>query len=198
MTVDFQNSRTKENLMRAFAGESQARNRYTFAAEQANHAKMRVLAEVFTFTANQELAHAKVFYDHLTQLAGQTIAIDGAYPIDIADNMLDLLKMAHHNEMEEYETVYPAFGKIAQEEGFPQVAASFKMIAEIENTHAKRYQHMAQLVEQNQLFTATGEGVWVCLNCGHIHTGNKVPEQCPVCHHNQGYFVPLNMAPWTC
>lgn len=198
MTVEFQTSKTRENLMRAFAGESQARNRYTFAAEQANEAKLRVLAEIFKFTADQERAHAKVFYDHLTQLAGQNITVDGTYPIDIADNMLDLLNMAHHNEMEEFESVYPMFAQIAQEEGFAKVAASFKMIAQIEQTHAKRFQHMAQLVEQNQLFASNGETVWMCLNCGHLHTGKRVSEQCPVCQHNQGFFVPLSMAPWTC
>lgn len=198
MTVDFQNSRTKENLMRAFAGESQARNRYTFAAEQAEEANLYVLSEIFKFTASQECAHAKVFYDHLTQLAGQTIKVDGTYPIDIADNLLDLLKMAHHNEMEEFEDAYPTFAKVAEEEGFLPVAASFRMIAEIEHSHAKRFQHMAQLVEQAQLFAAQGEEVWMCLNCGHLHRGRQVPEECPVCQHNRGYFVPLNMAPWTC
>ena len=106
--------------------------------------------------------------------------------------------MAHHNEMEEFESVYPMFAQIAQEEGFAKVAASFKMIAQIEQTHAKRFQHMAQLVEQNQLFASNGEAVWMCLNCGHLHTGKRVPEQCPVCQHNQGFFVPLPMAPWTC
>lgn len=198
MTMDFQNSKTRENLMRAFAGESQARNRYTFAAEQAKTVKLPVLAEIFTFTANQELAHAKVFYDHLSQLAGQNIAIDGTYPIDIADNLLNLLHMAQHNELEEFEAVYPAFAKVAQEEGYPKVAASFQMIAQIEQSHAKRFQHIAKLMEQNQLFAAPNEAVWMCLNCGHLHTGKQVPEQCPVCSHNQGYFVQLDMAPWTC
>lgn len=198
MTVAFEDSKTRENLMRAFAGESQARNRYTFAAEQACKAKMPMLAEIFRFTADQERAHAKVFYDHLTQLAGQNITVDGTYPIDIADNLLDLLNMAQHNEMEEFETVYPAFAKVAQQEGFAKIAASFQMIAAIEQNHAKRFQHIAQLVAQNQLFAASGETVWMCLNCGHLHTGKQVPEQCPVCQHSQGYFVPLNMAPWTC
>ena len=124
--------------------------------------------------------------------------MDGTYPIDIADNLLDLLKMAHHNEMEEFEDAYPAFAKVAEEEGFLPVAASFRMIAEIEHSHAKRFQHMAQLVEQAQLFAAQGEEVWMCLNCGHLHRGRQVPEECPVCQHNRGYFVPLNMAPWTC
>lgn len=198
MAVEFQNSRTKESLMRAFAGESQARNRYTFAAEQAKQAKLYVLSEIFTFTANQELAHAKVFYDYLTQLAEQTITVDGAYPIDIADNLLDLLKMAHKNEMHEFEDAYPSFAKIAEEEGYLQVAASFRMIAEIEQSHGKRFQHVAQLLEQSRLFGTVQKEVWMCLNCGHLYRGKEVPEQCPVCQHNRGYFVPLRMAPWTC
>ena len=198
MTMDFQNSKTKENLMRAFAGESQARNRYTFAAEQAQTANLRILAEIFKFTADQERAHAKVFYDHLTQLAGQTVAVDGTYPIDIADNLLELLHMAHHNELEEFESVYPAFAQVAQEEGYPKVAASFEMIAQIEQSHGKRFAHMAQLMEQNQLFAASGEEVWMCLNCGHLHRGKQVPAMCPVCSHNQGFFIKLDMAPWTC
>ncbi len=198
MTVTFENSRTKENLMKAFAGESQARNRYTFAAEQAKESNLYVLSEIFQFTADQEQAHAKVFYDHLTGLAGQTIAVEGTYPIDIADNLLDLLHMAHHNEMEEFEDVYPAFAKIAEEEGFPPVASSFRMIAQIEQNHAKRFQHIAQLVEQAQFFAATGEEMWMCLNCGHLHKGKQVPEQCPVCQHNRGFFAPVAMTPWTC
>lgn len=198
MTAEFQNSRTKENLMKAFAGESQARNRYTFAAEQAKESNLYVLSEIFEFTAEQERAHAKVFYDHLAGLAGHNITVDGTYPVDAADNLLDLLHMAHHNEMEEFEDVYPAFAKVAEEEGFLPVAASFRMIAQVEQNHAMRFQHIAKLVEQGQLFAATGEDVWMCLNCGHLHKGKQVPEQCPVCQHNRGYFVPVDMAPWTC
>jgi len=198
MTAEFKNSRTKENLMKAFAGESQARNRYTFAAEQAKESNLYVLSEIFEFTAEQERAHAKVFYDHLAGLAGHNITVDGTYPVDAADNLLDLLHMAHHNEMEEFEDVYPAFAKVAEEEGFLPVAASFRMIAQVEQNHAMRFQHIAKLVEQGQLFAAAGEDVWMCLNCGHLHKGKQVPEQCPVCQHNRGYFVPVDMAPWTC
>jgi len=198
MTVDFQNSKTKENLMKAFAGESQARNRYIFAAEQAKKTKMQLLAEIFTFTANQEQAHAKVFYDHLTQLAGQNVTVDGTYPIDIADNLLDLLHMAHHNEMEEFENVYPAFAQVAQEEGYPKIAAAFQMIAAIERGHAQRFQYLAKQIEKNELFVSVGENTWMCLNCGHMHVGKQAPDQCPVCQHDKGFFVPVRLAPWTC
>ncbi len=198
MTMTFENSRTKENLMKAFAGESQARNRYTFAAEQAEESNLYVLSEIFKFTADQEQAHAKVFYDHLAGLAGHTITVDGTYPVDAADNVLDLLHMAHHNEMEEFEKVYPEFAAVAEEEGFQPVAASFRMIAQIEENHARRFQHVAKLLEEGQMFARAGEAVWMCQNCGHLHKGGKVPEVCPVCQHNRGYFIPVDMAPWTC
>ncbi len=193
----FQNSETKVNLMRAFAGESQARNRYTFAAEQAEEANLYHIAQIFLFTANQERAHAKIFYDHLEQLNGETIAIDGTFPVNISDSMTALLQAAVHNEMDEFESAYPDFATIAEKEGFPQVAASFRQIAEIEHTHAKRFQHMVQQMEQMTTGQPTAEQ-WMCLNCGHIHGGMKLPGQCPVCQHDKGYFVKLSMAPWTC
>lgn len=198
MAVDFLQSRTKDNLMRAFAGESQARNRYTFAAEQAHKAKMQLLAELFRFTSAQELAHAKVFYDHLKQFSGQTLRIDGRYPVNVSDNVLDLLKFAHHNEMQEFEEDYPTFAQVAREEGFAPIAASFQMIAAIEGVHAKRFLQIAQLLEQGQLFASGGETVWMCMNCGHLHHGTSVPQQCPVCQHDQGFFVPGAMAAWNC
>lgn len=198
MTMTFENSRTKENLMKAFAGESQARNRYMFAAEQANTSNLYVLAEIFRYTADQEQAHAKVFYDHLAGLAGQNIAVEGTYPVDIADNVLDLLHMAQHNELEEFENVYPHFASVAEEEGFLPVAASFRMIAEIEHNHARRFQHVAKLLKEGRLFAGTGEAVWMCQNCGHLYKGSKVPDVCPVCQHNRGFFIPVDMAPWTC
>ena len=198
MTMTFENSRTKENLMKAFAGESQARNRYMFAAEQANTSNLYVLAEIFRYTADQEQAHAKVFYDHLAGLAGQNIAVEGTYPVDVADNVLDLLHMAQHNELEEFENVYPHFASVAEEEGFLPVSASFRMIAEIEHNHARRFQHVAKLLKEGRLFAGTGEAVWMCQNCGHLYKGSKVPDTCPVCQHNRGFFIPVDMAPWTC
>ncbi len=109
--MDFQNSETKLNLMRAFAGESQARNRYTMAAEAAKKQGLPIIASLFTFTADQERAHAEIFYNHLKPFAGETIHIDGGYPVDISDSIVDLLRAARHNEYEEYESVYRAFGE---------------------------------------------------------------------------------------
>ena len=195
--MDFKNSETKENLMRAFAGESQARNRYTFAAEQAKEQKLYVVEAVFRFTADQEQQHAEVFYDHLKELAGQNIQIDGSYPVDIYDTVLEVLKAAQHNEYEEFDPVYKTFGDKAMEEGFPQVAASFHQIAKIEKVHGDRFGELAELLEQNKLFISDVECKWMCLNCGHIHEGKEAPGKCPVCHHDRGYFIRFALAPYT-
>ena len=196
MGVEFRSSETRENLMRAFAGESQARNRYTFGAEQARKEKQQAIAQVFLFTAEQELAHAKVFYQHLKELSGETIRIDGGYPVDLADNLAELLRMAQHNEYEEHDDVYQRFGDKAKEEGFLQVASSFYMIAEIEKRHGDRFGQLAEWIAQNKLHISDIKTGWMCLNCGHIYEGEEVPERCPVCHHDRGYFIRLELAPF--
>ncbi len=195
--MDFNNSQTKVNLMRAFAGESQARNRYTFAAAQAKEQDLHVLHLLFTFTADQERAHAEIFYNHLSSLAGNTVHIDGGYPIDINASLLALLRSAHHNEYEEYGDAYPNFAAVAEEEGFTAVASSFRQIAAIEKTHGDRFAAFADLLEQGNLFVSDVSCKWMCLNCGHICEGTEVPEACPVCHHNKGYFIRVALAPYT-
>lgn len=196
MAVNFAESETKVNLMRAFAGESQARNRYTFAASEARKNGLQVVEQVFLFTAGQEKEHAEIYYNHLKELAGDTVFIDGGYPVDLHDNVLDLLKSAKHNEYEEYEDAYPKFGDKAKEEGFPKIAASFYQIAKIEKTHGDRFQRLAELLEQGKLFVSDVETGWMCLNCGHVFNGKEVPEKCPVCDHDKGYFVRLSFAPY--
>ncbi|WP_197066549.1 rubrerythrin [Beduini massiliensis] len=195
--VDFKTSQTKDNLMRAFAGESQARNRYTFAAGIAVKQKQHMIADVFLFTANQEKEHAEIFYNHLQQLAGETIFIDGGYPIDLSDDVISLLKSAHHNEYEEYQDVYQNFSEIAKQEGFLKVAQDFKNIADIEKTHGDRFLEIAALLEKNQLYVSNVTCRWMCLNCGFIYEGTAVPERCPVCDHDQGYFIRIELAPYT-
>ena len=195
--MELKNSETKINLMRAFAGESQARNRYTFAAGQAKQQKLHVIEAVFTFTANQEKEHAEIFYNHLKELSGETIQIDGGYPVDAAQEMAKLLRMAQHNEFEEFDPVYPAFGAPAKEEGFAKVANSFDMISKIEQTHGERFGNLADLLEQGKLFLSDVECGWMCLNCGYVFTGKGAPEKCPVCDHDKGYFIRLSMAPYT-
>lgn len=195
--MDFKNSETKENLMRAFAGESQARNRYTFAASQAKQQKMHVVEAVFSFTANQEKEHAEIFYNHLKELSGENIHIDGSYPVDIYESVLEVLRAAQHNEYEEFDPVYKAFGDKAMEEGFPKVAASFHHIAGIEKIHGDRFGQLADLLEQNKLFINDVECKWMCLNCGFVYKGKEAPQRCPVCDHDKGFFIRLELAPYT-
>ncbi len=197
MSVHFRESVTRENLMRAFAGESQARNRYTIASGVARKQKLPVIQAVFTFTANQEKEHAEIFYNHLTELAGTSIHIDGSYPVDISDDVTKLLRFAQHNEYEEHDDVYLHFAQKAKEEGFQKVAASFQMIAAIEKTHGDRFGLFADLLEQNKLFVSDVETAWMCLECGNIYRGTSVPKECPVCHHDRGYFIRLELAPYT-
>lgn len=194
--MDLKVSETAKNLMRAFAGESQARNRYTFAAGIAKKEGLPVIQEVFLFTARQEKEHGEIYYNHLKELCGESIFIDGGYPIDQYEKSLDLLKAARHNEYEEYEDVYKKFGDVAKEEGFSAVAQSFHLIAEIEKSHGDRFQMFADYLEQNKLFVSQTETGWMCLNCGYIHYGTQAPGVCPVCHHQQGYFVRLELAPY--
>ncbi len=197
MSVEFKNSETKTNLMRAFAGESQARNRYTFAAETAHKQQLHVVEAAFLFTAGQEKEHAGIFYKHLKELSGDSIAIDGSFPVDAVESVLELLKSAQHNEYEEYEDAYKHFGDVAEKEGFSAVATSFRMIAAIEKTHGDRFGKLAELLENNRLFVSDVSCKWMCLNCGHIFDGATAPEKCPVCDHNKGYFIRLTLAPYT-
>lgn len=196
MGIDFKSSETKDNLMRAFAGESQARNRYTFAASQAKKENLYVVSAVFEYTANQEKEHAEIFYNHLRELAGETIHVDGGYPVDITENVAELLKMAQHNEYEEHDPIYKAFGDKAKEEGFSKVAASFHLIAEIEKLHGDRFGRLAKLLEQNKLFISDVKTAWICLNCGYVYEGEAAPEKCPVCEHDRGYFIRFELSPY--
>ncbi len=190
--MDFRSSETKLNLLKAFAGESQARNRYTFAAQEAKKQNLAVIERLFTFTANQEKEHAELYYNALSECSGENIEICASYPIDISTNVTELLNRAAHNEFEEHNPVYSTFAKIAEEEGFISISKLFSQIAEIEKTHGDRFKHFKELLEQNKLFSNDNETKWLCLNCGHIHTGKDAPNMCPVCQHNQGYFIRHN------
>lgn len=189
-------SETAKNLMRAFAGESQARNRYTFAASAAKKEGFPVIQAVFQFTANQEKEHAELFYKFLQEMTGDTIHIDGGYPVDTYDRTLDLLKAARHNEFEEYENVYKQFGDIALDEGFDRVGQVFHMVADIEKTHGDRFDLFAGLLERGQLFASEVEMGWVCLNCGYVYHGTFAPKYCPVCEHEQGWFIRMELTPY--
>lgn len=193
---DLKNSETLKNLMRAFAGESQARNRYTFAAGLCRQQKLHVLEAVFLFTAGQEKEHAEIFYNHMKPVSGSTVHIDGGYPVGVTNDVLRLLRDAQHNEYEEFDPVYPSFGETARVEGFPEAAASFEQIARIELTHGNRFGRLADLLESGKLFVSDVKCGWMCLNCGYVLESLEAPRQCPVCSHDQGWFIRLEMAPF--
>lgn len=192
----FKGTQTEENLMRSFAGESQARNRYTFASELANQQKLYVIEMLFKYTANQELSHAKIFMNHLQELDGKTVNIDGGYPVETSKDILTLLKNAIHNETEEHDVVYAKFGEVAHKEGFYTIESSFKMIAEVEKSHAKRFEIFAKLLENDKLFINDVKTKWICLNCGFEIDSTQAPPVCPNCHEPQGYFIRAELSPY--
>lgn len=197
MSIEFKDSETKENLMRAFAGESQARNRYTFSGKQARKQGYYVIEQIFNFTADQEYAHAKLFYEHLKPFTGETITVDGGYPVDLHDDLEKLLRAAAHNEFEEHDDVYKKFSEKAKEEGFPQIAAQFHMIASVEKIHGDRFTMIADMIRDNKLFVSEVETEWMCLYCGYVLGGKEAPEVCPNCLHGRGFFVRITLAPYT-
>ena len=196
MPVAFDQSETRLNLMRAFAGESQARNRYTFAAGLAKKKNLQVIEGIFTFTANQERAHAKVFYNLLQSVSGENLRIDGTYPVELYPELLQHLRSAQHNEYQEWDHDYKGFAKAAKEEGFEEISHTFSMISEIEKTHGDRFGRFADLLEQGKLFVSDVEVKWMCLNCGQIIDATMAPAVCPVCKHPQGYFIRWELAPF--
>ena len=195
-TEAFAHSQTRENLMRAFAGESQARNRYTIAAGIAHKSGLAVIQGLFLFTADQEKAHAKQFYRQLHDLGGQTIRVDGTYPVDLYADLLDYLRAAQHNEYGEWEHDYANFARTAMEEGFPLVGKLFENIAGVEKIHGDRFGRYADMLEQGQLFASDTKVEWMCLNCGYVVDATAAPAHCPVCRHPQGYFVRVELAPY--
>ena len=187
--MELKNSETLQNLMRAFAGESQARNRYTFAAEVCRQQKLQVLEAVFLFTAGQEKEHAEIFYNHMREITGSSVQIDGGYPVDLTHDAAELLRSAQRHEYEEHDPVYKSFEQIARQEGFPAVAA-------IEQLHGNRFGTYADLLESGKLFVSDASCGWMCLNCGYVFTGTEAPRACPVCGHDQGYFIRLELVPY--
>ncbi len=193
--MELKDSQTRENLMRAFAGESQARNRYTFAAELAQKEKLYVIKKVFDLTASQEQAHGKVFYRYLKEMEGQDIDIHAAYPINTAENVEQQLFHALQNETKESDEIYRKFGEVALEEGFQQIAGKFYLIADIEKVHAERFRTFYELLKEGKLFASDVQVGWMCLNCGYVIEATTAPQNCPACDAEQGYFIRLSMAP---
>lgn len=187
--MEFKQSETKINLMRAFAGESMARNRYNMAATCALSEGYHAIARIFDFTAKQEQAHATVFYGFLKEVNDTDFDITASYPVNVYTSTRDHLSAAVKNEYDEYDSVYSSFADIAKQEGFNQIGNAFTMISEIEKIHAERFEMMLKLFTDSKLAKDDNETLYVCTNCGHIHKGNSAPLACPVCSHPQGYFI---------
>ncbi len=178
-------TKTEQNLLKAFAGESQARNRYTYAASAAKKEGYEQIAAIFLETADNEKEHAKRFFKFLE---GGGVEITAMYPAGTIENTLDNLKMAAAGENEEHTILYPGFADVADEEGFPEVAAAFRMIAAVEVEHEARYNKLIANVEGGEVFKKSNSTRWKCRNCGYVHEGDEAPLMCPACVHDQKYF----------
>jgi len=182
---------TAKNLLKSFAGESQARNRYTFYASIADKEGYKQIKNIFIETADNEKEHGKRFYKFLLEgLEGDLptdIEITAAYPV-AQGTTLDNLKAAAHGENEEWSKMYPEFADIAEKEGFPEIANAYRMIAKAEEKHEIRFLKLADNIEKGIVFVRDGEVYWKCGNCGYVHKGSSAPEKCPACLHPKAYF----------
>jgi len=178
-------TRTEKNLLKSFAGESQARNRYTFFASAAKKEGYEQIAGIFLETADNEKEHAKVFFGYLE---GGDLEITAAYPAGKIGDTAENLLAAAEGEKLEWGTLYPEFEKIAKEEGFEDVAESFEEIAEVEEEHEKRYRKLLENVKNGTVFKRDKVVKWKCRNCGYVHSGKEAPVTCPACKHSQSYY----------
>ena len=187
MEKSIKGTKTDQNLLKAFAGESQARNRYTYFASVAKKEGYEQIAAVFIETADQEKEHAKRFFKFLE---GGSVEITATYPAGSIGTTAENLKAAADGENEEWSELYPEFARIAEEEGFKKVAVAFKMIAKVEAEHEARYRTLQTRVEEDKVFEREVEIEWQCRNCGFTHKGKKALENCPACEHPKAYFEP--------
>jgi rubrerythrin len=178
-------TQTEKNLLTAFAGESQARNRYTYFAGQARKEGYVQIAMVFEETANQEKEHAKRFFKFLE---GGELMVAAAFPAGVVGTTAENLKAAAAGERYEHTEMYPEFARVAEQEGFSAVAGVFRAIGIAEKQHEKRYQDFAANIETGQVFKRSEESVWRCINCGYLHHGKEAPDSCPACAHPQSYY----------
>jgi rubrerythrin len=183
--TEFKGSRTEQNLLKAFAGESQARNRYTYFASVAKKESFEQISALFLETAENEKEHAKVFFKYLE---GGDLEITAAYPAGRIGTTAENLLAAAEGELMEWGTLYPLFAQVAEEEGFLDVAASFREIAQVEAYHEKRYRKLLDNVNGFTVFKKDGVVFWKCRNCGYVHEGAEAPVECPACHHPQAFF----------
>ncbi|MCL1973795.1 MAG: rubrerythrin family protein [Bacteroidetes bacterium] len=183
--MSIQGTQTEQNLLKAFAGESQARNRYTYFAGKARKDGFEQIAAFFEETAAQEKEHAKLFFKFLE---GGMVEITAAFPAGVIGATADNLLSAADGEHEEWDLLYPKFARIAKEEGFDQIATAFTLVATVEKTHEERYRKLLQNIENDEVFKRSDKALWVCRNCGYVHYGPKSPDVCPCCQHPQAYF----------
>ena len=188
MTKTLKGSRTEKNLLASFAGESQARNRYTYFASVAKKEGYEQIANIFLETAENEKEHAKVFFKHLE---GGEVTIEASYPAGKIGKTSENLLAAAEGEKMEWGTLYPDFERVASEEGFVKVAESFKEIAEVEQQHEKRYRKLFEDVKNKEVFKKDKIVKWHCRNCGYVHEGKEAPKECPACKHPQAYYEVL-------
>lgn len=176
---------TEQNLLKSFAGESQARMRYTMFSRQAQKEGFEQIAAIFLETAEQEAEHAKKFFSYLE---GGMVEITAAYPAGKVGTTAENLLASANGENEEWSDLYPHFAQVAESEGFDNIAATFRKIADVEAEHEKRYRRLLQRVETQQVFARDEEITWQCRNCGYVFHGKEAPKACPVCAHPQSFF----------
>ncbi len=181
-------TRTEKNLLKSFAGESQAARRYEMFAKIAKEEGYEQIAAIFEETANQEKIHAKTFFEYLE---GGMVEITASYPAGVLATTIENLKEAAEGENEEWTMLYPEFSKIAEEEGFKKIATSYKLIAEVEALHEKRYLKLLENIKKGRVFEREEKTKWYCRKCGYVHEGTKALKNCPVCRHPQAYFEEL-------
>lgn len=183
--MSIKGSKTEKNVLAAFAGESQARNRYTFFASVARKEGYVQIADIFEETADQEKEHAKRFFKFLE---GGEVEIDAAYPAGVISGTLDNLRAAAAGELYEWGSMYPEFAQTARDEGFDAIAKVFEFISVAERQHEKRYRELADNVEAGRVFKREQEQVWRCRNCGYLHKGSEALSVCPACAHKKEHF----------
>jgi rubrerythrin len=186
--MELKGSRTEKNLMAAFAGESQARNRYTYFAGKARKEGYIQISDIFEETANQEREHAKRLFKFMT---GGEAGITATFPFGAIGSTLENLKAGAAGENYEHTTMYPGFAKVAREEGFDKIADAFEAIAVAEKQHEKQYLDLARNIQEGRVFKKDKEVVWRCRNCGYLHVGTEPPGSCPACAHPRAYFEVL-------
>ena len=188
MSKSIKGTKTEKNLLAAFAGESQARTRYTYFASAAKKEGFEQISHIFMETAENEKEHAKIFFKYLE---GGEVEITAAYPAGVIGDTKSNLEAAAAGENMEWTTLYSNFAKDARDEGFPEVARSFEQIAKVEMFHENRYRKLAANIAQNEVFKKKESTKWHCINCGFVHEGPEAPRECPACRHPQSYYEVL-------